>query len=362
MHIPPFSYMRWTKVSAGGCRLDLSASGVPTADLPPIQPAADYRVRPNGDGDPVNEMLIGRRYAVPKEHVLFVPGTTMGNFLLLFALVERGDRVLVEMPAYENLPGLVRLLGAEPVPLPRPAEENFAVDPARVEAAFANGIRVAILTDLHNPSGVRLPEETIEALRESARRHGATIVLDEVYRDFLPPPVGTAYRPDDASLLVTSSLTKVYGMGALRTGWLLAPPDLRRRAAELVDYLTVLPPAASARAAEFVLRDPERYREAGRALAARGRVVFEEWAAAREDVRWAPPAGGLVAFPRFDGIEDARPLCDWLREERDTLVVPGGFFDAPAHVRLSFAPEPEVLREGLAAVAEGVEKFRGTEG
>ncbi|MEN8150022.1 MAG: pyridoxal phosphate-dependent aminotransferase, partial [Planctomycetota bacterium] len=173
MDVRPFAYMKWAKDLVGSRRYDLACSGVPSAPLPPQKDPAANRVVPVGDGDPVVEGLIADRYGVPPDHVFFLPGSTLGNYVLLSLLVDRGDRVLVESPAYENLPGLVRLLGAEPVPLTRRAADGWSVDPDEVEAAFASGIRTAFLTDLHNPTGTRLPPETIEAIRASAGRHGA---------------------------------------------------------------------------------------------------------------------------------------------------------------------------------------------
>jgi len=328
------------------------------APLPPVDDPARLRNSPVGDGDPAVEALLAGRYSVPPEHVLFVPGSTLGNFVVLTLLVGRGDRVLVEAPVYENLPGLVRLLGGEVVTVRRDAKAGYRIDPDDVESALADGVRTVFLTDLHNPTGARLPEEALEAIRASALRHGARVVLDEVYLDFVADAPVTAYRSDDPSVLVTSSLTKVYGLGSLRTGWILAPPDFRERAARLIDYLTVLPPSASASAAEHVLSNLTTYRDRALDFARTSRERLAAWAAERGDVDYVAPAGGLVAFPRFAGIDDASDLCEWLRTERDTLVVPGRFFGDPARVRLAPLGSEEDAREGLRRLAEGVDRFR----
>jgi aspartate/methionine/tyrosine aminotransferase len=358
MEIPVFRYMRWAKTHAGTCRYDLTMSGMPSAEVPDLARPAENRQMPAGDGDPVCERLVAERYGVPPEHVLFVPGSTMANFLLPFVLMERGDRVLVEDPAYENLPGVVRLLGGEVARLPRPAEAGYGMDLAVLEEGLSTGARLALLTDLHNPTGVRLAPEEVEGVRDLARRHGARVVIDEVYRDYLEERVGTAYRPDDPTILVASSLTKVYGMGALRTGWVLCPPDLRREAAHLLDYLTVLMPSASAAAAEHVLRNAEEVRAKVHAVARAGWQLFSTWTEGRGDVSCVPPAGGLTCFVGFDGIEDTTPLCEWLLAERDTAVVPGAFFGDPSRLRLAFGVDPDVLRSALEHLAEGVERFR----
>ncbi|MEN8151967.1 MAG: pyridoxal phosphate-dependent aminotransferase, partial [Planctomycetota bacterium] len=231
-----------------------------------------------------------------------------------------------------------------------------------VEAAFASGIRTAFLTDLHNPTGTRLPPETIEAMRASAGRHGARVLMDEVYTEFLPDAPVTAYRADHPAVVVTSSLTKVYGLGALRAGWILVPPDLRERAARFIDYLTVLPPSATAAAAEEVLTNLDRHRERSLTLSRDTLRRAADWTAARGDVDCVPPAAGLISFPRFEGIDDTSALCDWLRDERDTLVVPGRFFGDASRIRMAPMGDERDAAEALRRLGEGVERFRSSGG
>ena len=358
MEPPVFRYIRWAKKWAGVATYDLTGSSAPPLRVPPVD-GTEHRRMPTGDGDPVCENHLAGHLGVPRDEVLFVSGSTLANYLLAALHVRPGDRVLVETPAYENLPGLVRLLGAELVPLPRPPEDGFQPDPERVATAVEDGVRFVLLTDLHNPSGVRLETDRLEAIRAAARAGGARVILDEVYRDFLPGEAGTGYRAGDATVLVTSSLTKVYGLGSLRAGWILAPKEVRERAVHLLDFLTVLPCAPGASAAEIVLEEIADRRKAARRAADDGRALFHRWAEARGDVRCVPPAGGVVCFPRLEGIEDTAILCDWLREERDTMLVPGRFFGAAAHVRLGTALPPGKLEEALARVGEGIDRFRG---
>jgi hypothetical protein len=282
----------------------------------------------------------------------------MGNFLLAWALLTRGAPVAVEDPVYENMPALVDLLGAGLIHLPRRPESGYRVEPGLVEAALAAGARLIILTDLHNPTGVHLRDDDLEAIRALAARHGARILLDEVYRDFLPGRPGTAYRPDDPTVVVTSSLTKVYGLGSLRAGWVLCPPALRTRIAEVVDYLTVLPPAAAATGAEMAWADIDARQDRARAATLPGREVFARWVESRPDVDCVLPDAGVTAFPRLRDITDTTALCEWLRTERETALVPGCFFGDPTRVRLSAGAPPDVLEPGLRRLEEAIGRFR----
>ena len=358
MQVPEFRYMRWAKQHSGVHRFDLTLSAAPAVPLAPVLHPEVPRQVPTGDGDLGLEELIAARYRVQATEVLFVPGSTLGNYLLASVLISTGDRVLVEHPAYENLPGLVRLMGAEVVPLPRSAENNWLPDPDDVEDAFRSGIRFLLLTDLHNPTGVRLPPELIADLTLRADRHGARILIDEVYRDFLPGPAGTAYQGSDGPVIVTTSLTKVYGLGAMRAGWILCSGQIREQAAHMLDYLTVLPPAPMAYAAEQALREADQRQEAARRSVEPGRALFKKWASSRPEVICIEDTAGVVAFPAFAGINDTLPLCEWLRNEHSVALVPGEFFGDPGRVRLTVGAGVEVLEPALELLGAALDRFR----
>jgi aspartate/methionine/tyrosine aminotransferase len=358
MRHPVFNYMRWAKEHSSVHAIDLTVSSAPPLPLPPIRDYEGHRQHPTGDGDRAVEERIAARYGVPPDHVLFVPGSTMGNFLLVFLLLERDAPVAAELPVYENLPGLVRLLGGSVISLRRHAALGYRMDRPEVLASLHCGARLILLTDLHNPSGAHLPDEDFESLRELATAHGATILVDEVYRDFLPGAVSTAYRAGDPSVVVTSSLTKVYGLGALRAGWILCPPDLRRRAAELLDWLTVVPPTPVAAAAEAAFDTIDERLAHARESTRGGHEAFSRWLAGRTDVSCVTPSAGVVAFPRLEGIADTEPLCDWLRRERDTAFVPGRFFGDPTRIRIAAGAPADRLTAGLESLDEALPRFR----
>jgi aspartate/methionine/tyrosine aminotransferase len=227
-----------------------------------------------------------------------------------------------------------------------------------VEDGFAAGARTLFLTDLHNPTGWALSPGDLQALVDLAEAHGARVVVDEVYRDYRPGPVGTAYRPDRPVLVTASSLTKVYGLGALRAGWVFCPPSLRARIARLLDYLTVLPPSPVAAAAEAALRIAEPIRERGGSLIRAGRETFEAWMRDHPDVRWSSPAGGVAAFLTIRGIADTSDLCRWLLTDRDTAVVPGLFFGDASGLRLAFGVPLRTLEPALENLGQAIERFR----
>lgn len=355
-----FDYMKWAKLEpAAGVRFNLAASGFNRLDLAQLAPdlsrIAD--VGP-GYGSPVVKERISRRYGVPEDHILPVLGTSLGIFLAMAALLEPGDEALVERPAYEPLFKVPLSLGIPVHRFERGLEERFEVDPERVRRAMTPKTRVVALSDLHNPSGRALTADVRHALVDLAAERGATLLVDEVYRDFLgADPPETIYRPG-APVVVVSSLTKVYGMGGLRAGWIFAAPETIDRAAGIVDLLHVNDPYPLIPFIEGAFDRADEFRRTAIETARAGQAILAAWINERPELRWSPPDAGLTAFPRLpEGLTGSR-VSETLKREEGTLVVPGRFFEDDRHIRIGVPAGPEVVREGLERLGRVLDRLQ----
>jgi aspartate/methionine/tyrosine aminotransferase len=287
--------------------------------------------------------------------VVTAQGTSGANFLAFAALVKAGDDVLVERPGYDPLIGPVALLGATVTRFDRRFEDGYRLDPAAVRAALTPRTRLIVVTNAHNPTGVVATDEEIDEVGRVAERHGALVLVDEVYLD--TATAAGAVRPAAAHSPVfvsTSSLTKSYGLAGLRCGWALAHPDVAeriRRARDIVDGTGAFP-AERLSVLAFSLLDRLAARSR-RLLDANGRNV-RAFLESRPELEYVRPAAGTVVFPRIRGLDDAGPFVARLAREFDTDVVPGHFFQAPAHFRLGFGGRPEVLTEGLSQLGRAL--------
>ena len=221
-------------------------------------------------------------------------------------------------------------------------------DPERIAHAWQPGTRLLLLSTPHNPTGAVTPPEVLRALGDFLVERDAYAVVDEVYRDFLPDPapVAQALHP---RLITASSLTKVYGLGALRAGWALAPREIVARAEQLYDFMGVNPPTTllHAAAAAFDAR-PALLRRAWQ-RAAENRAQLARLLDDTPALSGLLPPHGIVALLKLPGL-DAVAFAQRLRDERDTQIVPGDFFDAPSWVRVGYGGAPEVVAQGLGAM------------
>lgn len=363
MTVRPIAYLRWAK-NRPPVRFDLSTSGVPEAG-PEDFGAAPEDLHPALRHDPPDEHLrdlIARRYGVPPEHVLPLPAASGANCLAMAALWHRGDRVLVETPHYEPLLRVAEWLGLRVDMLPRAPERDYVPDLHAIADALRRGVRGVILTNLHNPTGRAIPFDFFPTLGAALQRHDGWALIDEVYLDFARICGNSQGTRSAASLheriVVSGSLTKVYGLGGLRLGWLLGPPHVLEAVAHILDYFTVVNPVPSMRLALRAMLNLERLEQRTRTLWSAGRSVLDAWLQRCPHLRSAGNDGAVfewIALP--EGI-DADTLAAHLRRRYDTLVVPGSFFDAPGFLRVGFALPPDDLAEGLDRLARAVDDLR----
>jgi len=353
------AYMQWAKKRSGS-RYNLATSGlrsytlaglpVTIEDLDPLTRAGDY-------GYPPLTEALAAHCGVAADKVVTAAGTSMANMLAMAAILEPGDEVLVEHPAYGLLLDALGYLQADIHRFPRRAEAGFALDPAEVERTITPRTRLIVITNLHNPSSALASEEQLLAIGAMARRVGARVLMDEVYLDAafeLKPRPSIHLGPE---FVVTSSLTKVYGLSGLRCGWILAEPELARRIWLLDDLFDVNMPHAAERLSVIVFQNFERVREQSRALLDTNRVLLNQFLSGRKDLEVRPLEFGTTVFPRLlTGAVDE--FFELFRNKYEGTVVPGSFFEMPDHFRIGIGGETGALKESLERLGAALDGFQ----
>ena len=346
-------YMTWAKRHVGA-RYNLATSGIlrcEASDLP-LRLEEIPLSGPDGEGYAPLKEAIGAKYGVGAEQVVLCEGTSFANFLACSTVLEPGDEVLIEQPTYEPLLAMIRYLGVTVKRFPRTLEGRYQIDPDGLGRLISSRTRLIVITSPHNPSGVVADPASLSRIAEIAERAGAWVLLDEVYRDVLleeAPPSAVHLGP---RVIATSSLTKSYGLGGLRCGWVLCEETLAERMRRLNDLMGVEGPAPSQAMAFAAFRALPALEARVRALiepnARLAHAFLREHADLLECV--VPPRSSFV-FPRLRHSESSDLLHDRLRE-RETSIVPGRFFENPRHFRLGFAVATPDVAEGLRRLSE----------
>ncbi|MDT7604178.1 MAG: hypothetical protein QOF61_2175 [Acidobacteriota bacterium] len=355
-------YINWAKTAQSASRYNLANSGMrhyKLADLPvelsdiELSGASFY-------GYPPLQEALARKGSTTPDCIVAANGTSMANHLAFAALINPGDEVLIEQPAYEPLLATAAYLGAQIRRFARPAAKQFRLDAAEVERAITPRTKLIIITNLHNPSNALADDATLSEIGEMARGVGARVLVDEVYLDaaFDAAPRSSFHLGEH--FVVTSSLTKAYGLSGLRCGWIVAAPELAQRMWRLNDIFGVMQPHPAERLSVVALANLDGVAASSRALLAENRPLFNEFLAARAGDLEAPPSEhGTVSFPRLL-VGDPDRLCALLAEKYETSLVPGRFFEEPQHFRVGLALEPEIFREGLSRLGSALDELKGT--
>jgi aspartate/methionine/tyrosine aminotransferase len=352
------AYMEWAKLHSSA-RYGLATSGVEPVrlrdfpgGLPDLELTGD-----SGYGYPPLLDAIAAHTGARPENVVLAAGTSMANHLALAALLEPGDEVLVEEPAYPLMAAAARYLHARVTTFPRRFESAFRIDPDRVRAALTPATRVIVVTNLHNPGSVLADEAELRALAALAEERGAWLLVDEVYLDAVfDVPVRSAVHLGPA-VLVTSSLTKVYGLSGLRCGWILAPAGLARDIWRLNDVFAASPAHVPERVSVAAFAHLPELRDRARRRLEANRPVLDAFLDGRDDLDCVRTRWGTTAFPRLH-TGDVEALCTRLREAYETSVVPGRFFGAPQHVRIGLGGPTDLLAEGLRRLGRALDDLR----
>jgi len=249
-----------------------------------------------------------------------------------------------------------RYLGAEVKRFERKFENGFRVVPEDLESLVSRNTRLIVITNLHNPSGVLIDDQSMKQIGEIARGVGARVLVDEVYMETLFEESPRTSFHLGKEFVVTSSLTKAFGVSGLRCGWIFAERELATRMWLLNDLFAATPVHAGERLSVVALQQLAEIGERAKALLDRNRRVLNEFLDTREDLEVVRPEFGTVMFPRVRrGTSET--LCQLLREKYETSVVPGRFFEMPEHFRIGIAGDTDVLEAGLDRLASALDEI-----
>lgn len=352
-HVP------WAKRRLGTFRYSLADSAIATPDLAGmgLPVSAPYPGDAMGLANEIGELL-GRRIASPEGRVLVTAGASEALAVVFSSALERGEEVLAESPGYEPHRLVPPLFGLALRTFPHPADGV----PGRIAEAVARAIgpatRLVALSDLQNPSGVRIHERDFEELDALAAEHDLRILVDETFRDCSDRPAGTV-AARGPRWLATGSLTKSFGLGGMRIGWVAGDADALDAAAETHNALSAQPSRPSLVLARELAPHLGRLIGRTRGILEANRSRWGQSVERGRGVFTASPSEGTVTWCRFAGEGGGDAFAAFADERFGLGVVPGGFFGDRSGVRVSLGNEPQAFIEAADAWDRAVAAFAG---
>ena len=347
-------YMHWSKTQSHA-PFNLATSGVapfPLRELPVRLETLEINGN-SGYGHPPLQNAIATHHGVDPECVVEAAGTSMANHLAMAAILDPGDEVLIEHPAYGPILDVAQYLHANVRRFSRNSEDGWAVNPGEIFRCITPRTRLIVITNLHNPTSVLTPDSVLREVGDIARSVGALVLVDEVYLDAVyerTPRTSFRLGPE---FVVTSSLTKVYGVSGLRCGWILAHPDLAWKMRRLNDLYSATPVYPGQLLAVAVFKHLNLLREKARRIVNADRNMLRNFLVRQSALSAVWTDWGTTSFVQLrDGNSD--DFLERLRTKFDTSVVPGRFFEMPDHFRIGMGANTEMFTEGLNRISQAL--------
>jgi aspartate/methionine/tyrosine aminotransferase len=287
-------------------------------------------------GLPILRKEISRLYSsVESDQILTFAGAEEGIYCSMRTLIEPGDHVIVIDPCYQSMATLPQSFGADITRIALDPKNRWQLDLKEIEKAFRSDTKLLILNYPHNPTGTVLTKEVYEGLIELARKRGAHIFCDEVYR-YLEideakrlPSIVDAYEKG----IALNVMTKAFGLAGLRIGWLATQDiDFLQRVGSYKLYTSICNSAPSEILALIALRSKDKILKRNRKVMLDNLKILEPFMKRHKDLlSWVPPQSGPVAILELLLPVSIEKFSEELVKKMGVLVMPGSVFDLPGN-------------------------------
>ena len=309
----------------------------------------------------VAEMLT-RRYNGPaydpEKEVLITVGVSEAMSLIMQAILDPGDEVIVPQPCFVSYTASVLLAGGTVVDLPTYASTNFQVDPAAIEALITPNTKALLIGFPSNPTGAVMHREGLLQIARIADEHDLIVISDEIYDRLVygdHEHVMFASLPGMADRTVhLGGMSKDYAMTGWRVGYACGPTDLIGAMRKIHQYVIMSASTVGQEAAFTALTDPATEEYVLQMVAsydARRRLIVDGMNSLGLDC--FEPKGAFYAFPsiRRTGMNE-HEFCETLLKEERVAVIPGSAFGGggEGHIRCAYAASVENIEKALERI------------
>ena len=367
MKLEPFALERLQSTYEHQVAFNLSESGVHPLTLGELIDDAPSReallaeclryTQTNGSV-PLREAIATFYPGATADHVQVTNGGAEANYVTTWNLIEPGDEVVMMVPNFMQVSGLARAFGAVVKEWPLVSDGGWRIDTDALDRLMTPRTKLIVICNPNNPTGARFEAGDLDRIAAIADRHGSWILSDEIYRgaerDGRETP--TMWGRSDR-VLVTSGLSKAYGLPGLRIGWIAGPPARIASIWSYHDYTTIAPGALNDALARHALEPARRERLLARTrgILNRNYPIIAEWLDARRGLfSYTPPDAGAIVYTRYHRAINSTELITRLRLEKSVLAVPGDHFGMDHYLRLGFGDDPAHLLAGLDQLADGM--------
>jgi hypothetical protein len=303
---------------------------------------------------PLREALAAIYPGATVDRIEVTNGTSEANYLVALSQVKAGDIVAMQVPNYMQMWGVARSLGADVRTFRLRTEGAWEPDWEEFERAVTPTTRLLYLSNPNNPTGSVLSDASMRRIVDRCEQTGTWLLSDEVYlgAEIAAPRTKSFWGMSDR-VIVTSGLSKAYGIPGVRIGWIAGPAALVADCWSQHDYITIGPNKMSDRIARVAVEAGNRER----CYARTGEILRHNLPIAREWAKsfggrlaWTEPTAGAIALMKYASDTPSLTIAERVRLNQSTLIVPGTHVGIEGHLRIWLGGREAFLREGLRRI------------
>jgi aspartate/methionine/tyrosine aminotransferase len=309
------------------------------------------------NGTPELRDLIAQIYpGATRDHVLVTNGTAEANLISALRLTDRDDEIVLMLPNYMQLWGLTRALGGNVRPFYLREENAWHPDLDELRSFVSKRTKLIAVCNPNNPTGAILSQAEMDEIIRVADSCGAWLLADEVYRGAeLENSETKSFWGKYDRTIITSGLSKAYGIPGLRIGWIVSAPQFVAECWSYHDYTTIGTSILSDILARVALQPAKRQKilERTRGILRTNFPVLQDWIANHGSMfSMIAPKAGAIAYFKYKLNVNSTELVEKLRTEKSVLIVPGDHFGMDRYLRIGYGPPADYLKTGLDRIHE----------
>ena len=300
---------------------------------------------------------------VADEEVFVAASGCLAMYLVLEAIVDDGDEVILQAPFFTPYPQQVELARGIPIELPTYEEEDFQINIERLESLITERTKALVINSPSNPTGNCLTVETMEKIAEIAEKYDLIVISDDIYTAFSyqNPFVPFASLPGmQERTIIINSFSKNFTMTGWRVGNIIAPDYIIKIVQQINENVVFTAPSMSQRAAIFALQHRDEVQP----------PMIEEY---RKRMFYAaerineipkisviyPPKGSFYLFINIKetGLSSV-DAADMILREAHVLTLPGNAFGecGEGYVRIACTVNVDTLKEAFDRIEKVMKK------
>ena len=367
MKIRPFAVEEWMNAYETGARYNIAETCVDSVSADELfrlcgedsaafwkQFSARRLTYGDIEGAPAFREGICRLYKTLKsEEVITTHGAAGANHHVFYSLVEPGDRVISIMPTYQQLYSIPEGYGAEVKLLDLTPENGYLPVLEQLRKMAVPGTRLICVNNPNNPTGALMSTELLQEIVKIAKSIDAYVLCDEVYRHLTQEDVWCESIVDlyEKGISV-SSMSKVFSLAGLRLGWIAThDEEVIRACLSHRDYNLISCGMLDERIAAIALNNKEALLKRSQRIVRENLAILDAWVSGEPKLHYVRPEAGTTALIYYDYPMDSWEFCKRMYQETGAFVTPGDCFEEPRSMRIGYASDTQVLRDGLKAVS-----------